>query len=206
MLGAPLEYLNYEPNGPQGHASNQPQLQISLWDHVLRHRTSPNGVFGVKGFPAQFEELGRVNPKFLDQVIRFLLPGGGRARVVWLRRRDRTAHAISYARAMMTGRWRLEQEQAGQGVDAEYSKSAIEAAAAILDDQERIWTRMLDDLRIEPLILWYEDVTQAPQESIEKVASYLNVVLDSSARVDVPSIRRQAQEEAAEWRLRYDGA
>jgi len=35
-LGAPLEYLNFEPAGPYGFAAASPQLQHQLWRSVLR--------------------------------------------------------------------------------------------------------------------------------------------------------------------------
>ena len=49
-LGAPLEYLNFEPLGPYGFAAASPSVQLQLWRSVLRRRCSPNGVFGLKAF------------------------------------------------------------------------------------------------------------------------------------------------------------
>ncbi|MXP28497.1 hypothetical protein GRI58_06640 [Porphyrobacter algicida] len=205
VLGSPLEYFNYEQQGPQGKIST-PALQDELWTHLLRYRTSPNGVFGVKGFPAQFEELGKSNPTLLNKVMRFLLPGGGKARVVQLKRRDTAAHAISYARAMMSGRWRREQEELGQGVNAEYSFQAIERAGAILKSQEAAWDRMSQDLHIEPLVLWYEDLIADPEKAILAVAGYIGVDLDPAAKIVVPTIRRQSQEDALVWRKLYEAS
>src|SRR5690606_10222138 len=73
-LGAPLEYLNFDPAGPYGHASMSPLEQERLWHSALRHRTSPNGVFGLKGFPTQFEALASGSPVLLAGVMRQVLP------------------------------------------------------------------------------------------------------------------------------------
>src|ERR1700742_4128747 len=56
-LGAPLEYLNFDPVGPYHFAANSPDQQQQLWRSVVQRRTSPNGMFGVKCFPSQLEAL-----------------------------------------------------------------------------------------------------------------------------------------------------
>ena len=40
---------------------------MKLWQAALRTRISPNGVFGLKGFPVQFEALVQSNPALLGQ-------------------------------------------------------------------------------------------------------------------------------------------
>src|SRR5688572_1200515 len=96
-LGAPLEYLNFDPNGPYYFAANSPSMQLDLWRSVLRRRTSPNGVFGLKCFPTQLQAMKDNNPDLLGQIS----PG----RIVYLGRRDRAAHIASLARAAMSGIW-----------------------------------------------------------------------------------------------------
>ncbi len=201
-LGAPLEYLNFEPAGPYGFASHSPARQAELWRCALRRRTSPNGVFGLKAFPLQFGDLNAANPGLVDEVMRTLFPRGRRPRVVHLRRRDRTAHAISYARALLSGIWRKEQEPEVRP-EPEYSEEAMRLALRLIDEQETIWQSMFNDLRIEPLVLWYEDVLAAPAAAPEAVARYLGVVLDPAASVAVPPIERQSQAGARAWAERH---
>ena len=140
-LGAPLEYLNFEPAGPYGHANTAPVEQNRLWLTALRTRTSPNGVFGLKGFPLQLEALQQGNPALLAHVMRQMLPSGAASKVVYLRRRDRTAHAISYARAVLSGVWRKEQEHAAMA-EPDYSPGAVERASRLVDEQESAWEAM----------------------------------------------------------------
>src|SRR5690606_4491469 len=137
-LGAPLEYLNFEPAGPYGFASRSPARQTELWRSALRRRTSPNGVFGLKAFPLQFGDLNAANPGLVNEVMRTLFPRGLWPRVVQLRRRDRTAHAISYARALLSGIWRKEQEPEDRP-EPEYSDVAMNHALRLIDGQEAIW-------------------------------------------------------------------
>jgi LPS sulfotransferase NodH len=201
-LGAPLEYCNFEPTGPYGHASQSVVEQQRLWRAALSRRTSPNGVFGLKGFPAQFEALQQANPGLLAEVMRTVFSSRAQARVVLLHRRDRTAHAISYARAILSGIWRAEQERGGR-IEPEYSRVAIERAERLIESQEAAWKAMLTDLEVTPLELWYEEVLASPAATLDAVAGYLGVEIDPAAAVKVPPIERQSQQGARAWARRY---
>jgi LPS sulfotransferase NodH len=201
-LGAPLEYLNFQPAGPYGFAATSPQLQQDLWRSVLRRRCSPNGVFGLKAFTPQLDELQRKNPLLLDEVLAIMLPRGKARRVVFIRRRDRIAHVVSYARATLSGIWRKEQEGSG-AVAVEYSVEALEAADRGIAFQEAVWGRMFDELKIEPLTLWHEDALANGSAVAEAVANYLGVKIDPAATVDVPPIEKQSEGDAAAWTERY---
>jgi LPS sulfotransferase NodH len=93
-----------------------------------------------------------VNPPLVDEVMRTLFPRDGLPKVVQLRRRNRTAHAISYARALLSGIWRSEQE-VDQRPEPEYSEDAMKVALRLIDEQEAVWQAMFQDLRIDPLEL-----------------------------------------------------
>ncbi len=201
-FGAPLEYCNFDPNGPYGRAANSSYDQQRLWRTALARRTSPNGVFGLKGFPMQFEALQQDNPALLTDVMRTILPSRERGRVLLLHRRDRTAHAISYARAILSGIWRAEQERGGRA-EPEYSRLAVERADRMIESQERAWHAMLADLQITPLELWYEDVLADSAATLDAVAGYLGVDIDPTAGVRVPRIERQSQQGARAWAKRH---
>jgi LPS sulfotransferase NodH len=201
-LGAPLEYLNFQPAGPYGFAAASPQLQLELWRSVLRRRCSPNGVFGLKAFAPQLDELQRKNPSLLNEVLATVLPSGRSRRIVYIRRRDRIAQAVSYARATLSGIWRREQESAAAS-PVEYSDEALEAANRGIAFQETIWERMFEELGIEPLTVWHEDALSDGAAAAEAVASYLGEKIDKAAVVDVPPIEKQSEGDAAAWAARY---
>lgn len=201
-LGAPLEYLNFEPAGPYGFASASPQQQREVWRSVLTRRTAPNGVFGVKAFPIQLEALHQQNQALVAEVMRLLFPSRAHARVVELKRRDRTAHAISYARALLSGVWRKEQETEGRE-EPEYSSKAMAHAERLITQQEGAWKTMYRDLGIEPLVVWYEDVLADQESAVARVARYLGVTLDPAAKVAIPAIERQSQAGAQTWVARH---
>ena len=201
-LGAPLEYLNFDRFGPYGFAARSPEAQQRLWRSVLRRRCSPNGVFGLKAFPTQLQTLQHTNASLLADVLATILPRDRSPRIVYLRRRDRIAQAVSYARASASGIWRKEQEGGGP-TTVEYSDEAVEAAERGIAFQESVWAKMFSDLAIEPLTLWHEDVLGEPDAVTKRVADYLGVPIDRAAAVKVPEIRKQSPGDAPEWAARY---
>lgn len=191
-LGAPLEYLNFEPGGPYTFASGAPALQQELWRSIVARRTSPNGAFGIKCFPAQLEALVAANRPLLDDVLGLLLPPGGPRRVVYLARGDRDAHAASYARATLSGVWRKEQEK--DGAEPAYSAEAVATAKRWIEAQTAAWESMFRDLAVTPLRLCYEDALADPAGTAARVADYLGVQLDPAAAVAVPAVEKQTRD------------
>jgi LPS sulfotransferase NodH len=123
--------------------------------------------------------------------------------VIYLERTDRTAHAISYARASLSGVWRSEQERK-EGIAAAYSETAIQRAHEGLDAQIAAWEQMFGDLRIEPFRISYEAILADPARSVLDVAKFLGVELDRDARIIVPAVRKQDDEDAKAWARRFD--
>ena len=201
-LGAPLEYLNFAPGGPYGFAANSPDMQQQLWHSLLRRRCSPNGIFGLKAFPVQLEQLRRTNPALLQDVLGTMLPRDRRRSVVYLRRRNRVAHVVSYARAWLSGVWRKEQESA-DAPPIEYSEQTLDQAERGLSYQEEVWERMFADLRIEPLTVWHEDVLADGTGVARQVADYLGVTIDVGAAIEVPQVQKQSAGAAKMWIDRY---
>jgi trehalose 2-sulfotransferase len=122
--------------------------------------------------------------------------------VVYFRRRDRTAHAISYARAILSGVWRKEQEHAAM-VEPDYAPVAVERADRLIDEQETSWEAMFADLKLTTLTLWYEDVVADPAGAVAEVAAYLGVALDPGAEVAIPMVMRQSQDGARVWAAKH---
>jgi LPS sulfotransferase NodH len=201
-LGAPLEYLNFLPGSPYHFAQQAPDRQVALWRSALSRRTSPNGVFGIKCFSAQLRELQQANPALLLEVLAALLPANGRAYVVRLKRRDRVAHAISYARAALSGVWHKMQESPG-GAEVPFSAKAVDHARRLLDEQEADWDQLFAEIGVEPLVLWHEDVIAGPTQTLRAVAAFLGVTLDPAAAVAVPVIEKQAETDSRRWAALY---
>jgi trehalose 2-sulfotransferase len=205
-LGAPLEYCNFEPGGHGGGAAGDRAAQLAIWRRSLAFRTSPNGVYGLKAFPAMLHDLQQGNPPLLGEVMRVMAGPDSPRKLVRLRRRDRAAHAISYARASLSGIWRKEQERLGLSLEPEFSAVAVERCRRSLDHQEAAWDAMCADLRITPLELWFEDTLSNPAQAVADVCQYLGVSFDPKAAVTVPVIEQQAQDGARDWAEKLAGS
>jgi LPS sulfotransferase NodH len=198
-LGAPLEYCNFEAGGPGGGAAGDPLAQTAIWRRSLARRTSPNGVYGLKVFPPMLHQLQLDNPRLLNEVMQIMAGPVAPRKVVRLRRRDGNAHAISYARASLSGVWRQEQERLAGSAEPDFSAIAVERCHRAIAHQEAAWDAMCADLRIAALELWFEDALADPAKAITAVCEYLEVSLDPAAAITVPEIRQQSREGAQEW-------
>jgi LPS sulfotransferase NodH len=193
-LGAPLEYLNFDKKGHYGDLDGAPDRQVAHWKSVLRTRTSPNGVFGFKCFVMELKLIMDHNPRLHAM----LQP----SHMVYLTRRDRNAHAVSYARAFTSGVWCV--EQAAQfGGHLEYSQEALERADRWIDAQSRIWEEIFEISGIEPLRLTYEDVVADPHSAVSQVARYLGTSLAGIPPLQVPPVLKQSDSESEAWIAQY---
>jgi LPS sulfotransferase NodH len=204
-LGAPLEYLNFEKAGPYYFAAKSATAQRQLWQSLIGRRTSPNGVFALKCFPTQLEALQQGNPQLLEDIMSMFVTGVAEPKIVYLDRADTTAHAISYARATLSGVWRREQE-VEEGTEVAYSEAALQQARDGLDLQIEAWEQMFSDLRIQPLRLSYEAILPDPEAASRQVAEFLGVRLDPAARIHVPLIQKQSGKDNKAWAERAPSA
>jgi LPS sulfotransferase NodH len=131
-----------------------------------------------------------------------MLPHDHPRHIVYLRRRDLLAQTVSYARATMTGIWRKEQEDPDPA-SLDYSQEQLEAAERGILFQQDVWERMFNDLRIDPLALWHEDVLADPAGAALQVADSVGASLDPAATVQIPEISKQAPGDARTWIDRY---
>jgi LPS sulfotransferase NodH len=138
----------------------------------------------------------------LDQVMTTVLPRQAQRRVIHLRRRDRVAHAVSYARASMSGIWRKEQENSAAR-PIEYSIEALEAAERGIEFQEAVWEQMFGELGLEALTIWHEDVVSDGDAVVRAVADYLGVTIDPGSGVEVPPVEKQSEGDSLAWAERY---
>ena len=149
-----------------------------------------NGVYGVKLFTTDFEEL--THTRWVERFPRL--------HFVHLVRVDVLGQAISHVRALQTGQW-------GAGASAqavpEFDFVALDSEMTCLLHAQNRWRYYFARNNIPVLHLTYEDVCRAPQEAVDKIASLVG--LDAPARVNLDEVRVTIQRDAIneEWRERY---
>ena len=190
MLGNPLEYFNGAGRRQFGQPDypDDPSRQI---DWILTAGATPNGIYGVKIFPAQFDQV--------DKAIRWtdMLPN---LAFVLLRRRDLLGQAISAVHAAQTGQWRS--TMAAQG-PAKYDGAQIyQRLQGAVRDYAR-WDIFFARKGVELTTIVYEDLLKDPQSVVDQVAELFR--LRGQARAASRGIDLEIQRDAMteEWRLRF---
>lgn len=165
---------------------------------LFQHRTTPNGVFGIKLHGSHLRDLEKQKARPED-----LFPG---ARFVWMRRHDRVAQAVSYAMADQTGVWILDGEwlpdkqPVGQPA---YDFDVILQCLRIILDEESLWSQYLASQPFEAMIVWYEDLVARYEDVVRTCLRFVGVINDLN-EVPEPRIRRQATRLNAEWTQRFE--
>lgn len=172
---------------------------------VLRHGTTPNGVFGTKlmwGYQADLQarlgELPGLAP--LDDAARLeaLL---GHVRYVHVRREDHVAQAVSMWRAVQTRAWRAENDDA---CEPTYSFAGIDHLVRLLEAHDRAWVDWFARHERQPLEVRYSELAEDPAGVLCRVLAHIDVDDAQEGGLPVePPLRRQAGEQSRRWADRY---
>jgi trehalose 2-sulfotransferase len=192
MLGNPLEYFNGSGRRLLGYPDypDDPAKQI---DWIVTEGATPNGIYGLKIFPAQIEQI--------EKSIRWteLLPD---LKFVLLKRRDILGQALSAVRAMQTEQWRASMPARGPAM---YDGARIYERLKIAARDYARWDIFFARKAVAPAIIVYEDLLADPQSAVDQVADLFGLrgrAHAASERIDL-KIQRDATTE--EWRQRFLG-
>jgi len=188
QLGAPFEYLHPDHAEKWHDRLGTCELRGML-QRLVQLRTSPNGWFGIKAHWDHFE-YGRTNAGELLHFDKFIR----------IERRDRLAQAVSLALARQTHSWLSMQETVAE---PQYDKHKIAHALAILDRDTRAWDRWFSVAKIQPLIVYYEDLVADPLAVLNTVM----VEFDLNPLTTLPAVPTMKQGSTLndEWKRRYSG-
>jgi len=190
VLGNPLEYFNGSGRRLLGYPEypDEPSRQV---DWILTAGATPNGIYGLKAFPAQIEQV--------EKSIRWteLLPG---LKFVLLKRRDSLGQALSAVRALQTGQWRASMPARGPAM---YDGAQIYERLQFAARDYAWWDIFFARQAVVPTIIVYEDLLADPQSAVDQVADLFGLrgyARVASERIDL-TLQRDATTE--EWRARF---
>jgi LPS sulfotransferase NodH len=222
VAGVPDEYFNAEVIGEAFETLGVPRLPVRVrvrrqvrrvrlrrdwaatWDvvpgsvgpyldHLLRHRTTPNGVFATKlhwNHYVAMTEAGLTIDAFPQPVS-----------WVHVTRRDRLAQAVSLARARQSGQWWASQVvRRRRAYEPFFDEAAISRALAEIEVWNAGWDAFFAGSEITPIRVVYEDL--AADYTAEMGRLFDRLALDAEPE-PVPPTRRQADEISAAWIERY---
>lgn len=155
----------------------------------VRMRRSSGGWFGLKLHHHHFLRMG--GRPALDR----LLP---EVRWVRIQRPDRLGQALSWHRALSSGRWASWQTEARPPT---YRRDAIRRRLQAIDVAEAGWDRALADVPVHSLT--YAELVADPEAAVRGVLRWLDVEDADAVAVVPPPTRRQADARTQDWRARW---
>jgi trehalose 2-sulfotransferase len=174
--------------------------------YVLQRGTSRNGVFGSKmmwnyfdDFRERIRELPTLGEATLNQALDVLFP---RLRIVFVRRRDKVAQAVSLWRAIQTQQWRNEVELPPDELVADYDYSAIKHLVDELHRWDARWEDWFHATGRQPIRVIYEEFVGARAATLGRVIDELGVD-PREPECEVGPMRRQADDQSQDWVSRF---
>src|SRR5215475_3969379 len=125
-----------------------------------------------------------------------------RLRFVRIVRRHKLRQALSTARALQTGLWKV-QEGKSTLREPEFDPDLIEQSLHEAERQEKIWDDFFQKIGVKPFEVEYENLCRDYEATIRAVLNFLKIKLPASARVGPPATTRQADEISRIWEERF---
>ena len=173
--------------------------------YVSQRGTSPNGVFGAKmmwnyfdDFRTRFTELPGLGSLTFNEALDAVFPN---LHIVFVRRRDKVAQAVSLWKAIQTQTWRTEVEPDPIPRTAAYDYAALRYLLDELHRWDARWEDWFHATGREPIRVIYEDFVGSRAATVGRVLDALGV--DPPEPDGAGPMRRQADELSRDWVDRF---
>ncbi|HEY6924792.1 MAG TPA: Stf0 family sulfotransferase [Steroidobacteraceae bacterium] len=204
---AQRDALVFEPPPESSYDAEQDRDYI---ERVLAEGTSANGVFGVSIHWFQVNDAVRRLKSYLQahdggphEILSRSFPG---LSYIWLRRRDKVAQAVSWYKAIQTGRYVKTRDGADSGQRSTpgiaFDYSAIQTYWTALRSSERGWERFFATQAIKPLVLDYETLCIDYEMCVRNVLDFLGLNAHGVA-VRASRHEKAADAQSFEWTDRF---
>jgi LPS sulfotransferase NodH len=175
---------------------------------IVTAKTTRNEVFGFKlmswylnDFLTRLRDTRAFGSATTDDrtLLRNAFP---RLRFVHIVRRHKLRQALSTARALQTGLWKV-QEGKNTVREPQFDAELIEQSLKEAERQEEIWYRFFQRTGIRSLQVEYEKLCNDYERTISSVLEFLRISLARGARIGPPVTIRQADEISRIWEERF---
>jgi LPS sulfotransferase NodH len=127
-------------------------------------------------------------------------------RVIWLRRKNMVARAISHYRALRSNVWYQSATAQGSAVAVQppldFDLEELHRHYCLGLFQEESWQWWFEKLAIQPYSVFYEDLVSDHESTLRGVFRFLDIN-DQVEAVSAPKLRKQADSLSDEWERRY---
>src|SRR5450432_733117 len=131
-----------------------------------------------------------------------LLNAFPRLRFIQITRREKLRQAISKARAVQTGLWKV-QEGKTAAAGPQFDRLLITRCLKEAEEEENTWSAFFARIGLEPFRVEYEELCQNHAAVIGAVLDFLEIKLPRRIRIGQPATIRQSDALSDEWEQRY---
>ncbi len=175
---------------------------------IISAKTTSNEVFGFKlmsWYLGDFLSRLRATRAFGDagtgdlKLLRNAFP---RLQFVHVVRRHKLRQALSKARAVQTGLWKVQKGKTIQR-EPQFDAELIEQCLKEGERQESIWQCFFQQIGIDPFRVEYEKLCQDYEGTIRAVLDFLRISLPRRTQIGPPVTVRQADDISRAWEERF---
>jgi LPS sulfotransferase NodH len=175
---------------------------------IISAKTTSNEVFGFKLMSWYLDDfLGRLRATraFGDagtSDLKLLRNAFPRLQFVHVFRRHKLRQALSTARALQTGLWKVQKGKTIQR-EPQFDAELIEQCLKEGQRQEKVWECFFQRIGVNPFRVEYEKLCQDYEGTIRAVLDFLRISLPRRTRIGPPVTVRQADDISRAWEERF---
>ena len=175
---------------------------------VVEKTATPNRVFGFKlmgwylnDFLGRLRQTGAFGGDESSdlEVLRNAFP---RLLFIQITRREKLRQAISKARAVQTGLWKVKEGKT-EAAEPRFDRPLIARCLNEAEEQENTWSAFFARIGLQPCRVEYEELCQNYEATVRAVLDFLEIVLPRRIKINRPVTIRQGDALSAEWEQRY---
>ncbi len=125
-----------------------------------------------------------------------------RLRYLRITRHNKVRQAISKARAVQTGLWKVQHGKSAVA-DPEYGRALIAQSILETEAEEETWDAFFARLGQRPFVVEYERLSQDFEGTLSAVLDFLEIRLPRRIKILPPATTRQSDALSDEWERRY---
>jgi LPS sulfotransferase NodH len=175
---------------------------------IVNTKITRNEVFGFKLMSWYLDDFltrlrnARAFGDAATDDLTMLLNAFPRLRFVHIVRRHKLRQALSTARALQTGLWKVQEGKTALR-EPQFDAELIEQSLHEAERQEKIWYTFFQRHDISPFRVEYEELCRDYEGTIRRVLDFLNILLPRGGRIGPPVTIRQADETSRSWEQRF---
>ncbi len=134
--------------------------------------------------------------------LELLLTAFLRLRFIQITRREKLRQAISKARAVQTGLWKV-QEGKTAAAGPQFDRLLITQCLKEAEEEENTWSAFFARIGLEPFRVEYEELCRDYETTIRAVLDFLEISLPRRIKISQPATIRQSDALSDEWDRQY---